>query len=147
MHFCSGCEKQSPSFVSGPQTRIETGKAIIGEIVLQALKSYQHEGWIGLGDTYGPMHYPGMRSLWQSPANFHQHLAFPSPSLHQALLPGSLFSSYTSSSLSKPCMPVIFPGWQPFMERKQHLYSPAGMAEVDGVQSRCIVSHHDGTDC
>lgn len=33
---------------------------------------------IGLGDTYGPMHYPGMRSLWQSPANFHQHLAFPS---------------------------------------------------------------------
>lgn len=58
---------------------IETGKAIIGEIVPQALKSYQHEGWIGLGDTYGPMHYPGMRSLWQSPANFHQHLAFPSP--------------------------------------------------------------------
>lgn len=34
---------------------------------------------IGLGDTYGPMHYPGMRSLWQSPANFHQHLAFPPP--------------------------------------------------------------------
>lgn len=48
------------------------------------------------GDTYGPMHYPGMRSLWQSPANFHQHLAFPSPSspsppLRQALLPGSFF--------------------------------------------------------
>lgn len=49
-----------------------------------------------MGDTYGPMHYPGMRSLWQSPANFHQHLAFPSPTspippLHQALLPGSIF--------------------------------------------------------
>lgn len=44
--FCSDCEKQSPvSFVSGPQTRIDTGKAIIGEIVPQALKSYQHEGW------------------------------------------------------------------------------------------------------
>jgi hypothetical protein len=25
------------------------------------------------------MHYPGMRSLWQSPANFRQHLAFPTP--------------------------------------------------------------------
>lgn len=34
-----------PSFVSGPQARIETGKAIIGAIVPQALKSYQHEGW------------------------------------------------------------------------------------------------------
>lgn len=47
MHpFCGDCEKQSPfSFVSGPRPRIDTGKAIIGEIVPQALKSYQHEGW------------------------------------------------------------------------------------------------------
>lgn len=52
----------------------------------QLLKRLSHRLWkaismrvgIGLGDTYGPMHYPGMRSLWQSPANFHQHLAFPS---------------------------------------------------------------------
>lgn len=75
----------------------------------QLLKRLSHRLWkaismrvgIGLGDTYGPMHYPGMRSLWQSPANFHQHLAFPSLPLHHALLPGSLFSSYTSSSSLK----------------------------------------------
>lgn len=49
-------------------------------------------GWIRFGlrgrDTYGPMYYPGMRSLWQSPANFHQHLALSSHLLfHQDLLP------------------------------------------------------------
>lgn len=124
----------------------------------QLLERLSHRHWkaismrvgIGLGDTYGPMHYPGMRSLWQSPANFHQHLAFPSP-LHQALLPGSPFSSYTTSSLSIPCVPVIFPGWRPLLEKKpkkkRNLYCPASMAEVEGVQSHCIVSHHDGADC
>ncbi len=100
----------------------------------QLLERLSHRHWkaismrvgIGLGDTYGPMHYPGMRSLWQSPANFHQHLAFPPPLLHQALLPGSFFSS----SLSKPCSLVIVPGWWPLIERKRKiLYCPAGMAQ------------------
>lgn len=63
----------------------------------QLLQRLSHRHWkaismrvgTGSGDTYGPMHYPGMRSLWQSPANFHQHLAFPSPPQpHHTLSPG-----------------------------------------------------------
>lgn len=54
-HFCNACGKQSPlSFVTGLQTTIETGKAIIEEIVPQALKSYQHEGWDWLGGHLWP---------------------------------------------------------------------------------------------
>lgn len=37
--------KISSLLLAALQTRIDTGKAIIGEIVPQALKSYQHEGW------------------------------------------------------------------------------------------------------
>ncbi|CAB1457079.1 unnamed protein product [Pleuronectes platessa] len=56
---------------------------------------------IGSGDTYGPMHYPGMRSLWQSPANFHQHLAFPShpPTSPPFTRPSYLVPFFSSSLL------------------------------------------------
>lgn len=51
--FGSDCEKQSPfSFVSGPQTRIDTGKAIIGEIVPQALKAISMR--VGIGGHLWP---------------------------------------------------------------------------------------------
>lgn len=97
----------------------------------QLLKRLSHRLWkaismrvgIGLGDTYGPMHYPGMRSLWQSPANFHQHLAF--PSLPPSSCPPTWFLFLLlhllllSQKNKKPCVPVIVPGWGPLIEQQK----------------------------
>lgn len=98
----------------------------------QLLKRLSHRLWkaismrvgIGLGDTYGPMHYPGMRSLWQSPANFHQHLAFPSlppsscpPTWFLFLLLHLLLLSQKNKK--NPCVPVIVPGWGPLIEQQK----------------------------
>lgn len=66
------------SFVTGTQSRIETGKAIIGEIVPQGIEKLS--AWrLGLGDTYGPMHYPGMRSLLAIACQFQPTPGFPTP--------------------------------------------------------------------
>lgn len=87
------CEKQSPfSFVGGLQARIETGKAIIGEIVPQALKSYQHEGWDWLGGHLWPHALSWHEVALAIACQFPPAPGFPIPLLlHQALLPGSLF--------------------------------------------------------
>lgn len=127
-------------------------KQLLERLSHKALKSYQHDGWDWGGDTYGPMHYPGMRSLWQSPANFHQHLAFPSPSspgppLRQALLPGSFFCA---SSLPAPCSLLGVCGcWPLDRETEKGGTSSVWRAwhKVEGVQSHGIVSHQNATDC
>lgn len=109
------------------------------------LERLSHRHWkaismrvgIGLGDTYGPMHYPGMRSLWQSPANFHQHLAFPTPSSFTRpsyLVP--FFSSYTSSF---PCLPAIVPGWWK-REKKSLLSSECGRGWRCAITLHCFSS-------
>lgn len=94
---------------------------------------------LGLGDTYGPMHYPGMRSLWQSPANFHQHLAFPSPV--PATRPSYLEPFFLASSLIRPCSAPIVPGCWPLPARKEEIRSVQRVwRKVGGAQSLCIVS-------
>lgn len=98
--------KVPPSLLlPAPQTRIETGKAIIGEIVPQALKSYQHEGWDWLGGHLWPHALSWHEVALAIACQFPPAPGFPNPPplLHQALLPGSPFFPFlpSSSSLSK----------------------------------------------
>jgi len=110
--FWNGRMKLSPlSFVTGHRTRIETGKAIIVDIVPQALKSYQHEGWDWLGGHLWPHALSWHEVALAIACQFPPAPGFPIPLFHQALLPGSLFSSCTSSFLFKPHMSGNVPGW------------------------------------
>lgn len=136
----------------GPETRIETGKAIIEEIVPQALKSYQHEGCDWLGGHLWPHALSWHEVALAIACQFPPAPGFPIP-LPPFTRPSYLvlfFSSYTSSFLSNPCSPVIVLGWRSFYrntKQNKNLHCPASMAKVEGVQSHCIVSHQDGTDC
>lgn len=146
MHFCNGCEKQSPlPFVTGPQSRIETGKAIIVEIVPQALKSYQHEGWDWLGGHLWPHALSWHEVALAIACQFPPAPGFPSPphpppppsTLHQALLPVSFFSS---SALSEPCTPIIVPGWWPLIGRKENLHCPVAQSWRRAITPYCFPS-------
>lgn len=133
-HFCSGCGKQSPfSFVTGPQTTIGTGKAIIEEIVPQALKSYQHEGWDWLGGHLWPHALSWHEVALAIACQFPPAPGFPvHPLLHCALLPGSFFSSYTSSSLDKTLNACYCPRMGTInrtTKRKKNLYCSLSMAQ------------------
>lgn len=140
-------EKQSPSFVTGPQTRIETGKAIIGEIVPQALKSYQHEGWDWLGGHLWPHALSWHEVALAIACQFPPAPGFPIPLFHQALLPGSFFLLLHLLLSIQTLHACYLPRMATINRKKMNLYCPASMAEVEGVQSCGIVSHHDGTDC
>lgn len=117
----------------------------------QLLERLSHRHWkaismrVGIGgDTYGPMHYPGMRSLWQSPANFHQHLALPSPLPFSVGPPTCL-----PFCLLPPQTHFNVPGCWPLTERGggwNKAICSAQSHKVEGVQS-CIVHHQTGTDC
>lgn len=81
----------------------------------------------GLGLAWGTPMAPCIILAWgrfgnRLPISTSTWLSHPSP-LHHALLPGSFFSSYTSSSSLKktknPCVPVIVPGWGPLIEQQK----------------------------
>lgn len=126
-HFCNACGKQSPlSFVTGLQTTIETGKAIIEEIVPQALKSYQHEGWDWLGGHLWPHALSWHEVALAIACQFPPAPGFPIPP--PFIMPSYLvpFSPPTPPPLSKkkqkkknPCVPVIVPGWGPLIEQQK----------------------------
>ena len=153
-------ETKSPlAFVSGPQNRIETGKAIIGEIVPQALKSYQHEGWDWLGGHLWPHALSWHEVALAIACQFPPAPGFPNPPplLHQALLPGSpfFFLPFLPPPPSpKSCPPVIVPGRWPLMERegeKRERCELSSESERGTKLKVCnhtrIVSHHDRADC
>lgn len=109
--FCSDCEKQSLfSFVSGPSDQNWHRKSNYWGDCPTGIEKLSAWG-LGLRDTYGPIHYPGMRSLWQSPANFHQHLALPSPS--RSLGPPTWLLFLPSPSTNPP---LNIPGCWPLTE-------------------------------
>lgn len=123
--FCDGGEKQSspPRFCYRPlRPELKQEKQLLERLSHRHWKAISMRVGIGLGDTYGPMHYPGMRSLWQSPANFHQHLAFPTPLLSftrpSYLVPLFSLSFLPPPPSPKPCPPVIVPGRWPLIERE-----------------------------
>lgn len=124
-HFCSACGKQSPlSFVTGLQTTIETGKAIIEEIVPQALKSYQHEGWDWLGGHLWPHALSWHEVALAIACQFPPAPGFPIPP--PFIMPSYLvpFSPPTpppplSKKQKNPCVPVIVPGWGPLIEQQK----------------------------
>lgn len=150
--FCSGCGKQSPfSFVTGPKTRIETGKAIIGEIVPQALKSYQHEGWDWLGGHLWPHALSWHEVALAMACQFPPAPDFPIPLLHQALLPG-LFSPTTLPPLFFPtplhaCYCFRIETINRTVKKKKICTVRQVWHKVEAVFSHCPLSDHDGDDC
>lgn len=142
--FCSNCEKQSLfSFVSGPSDQKRHWRSNYRRDCPTGIEKLSAWG-LGLRDTYGPMHYPGMRSLWQSPANFHQHLALPSPPLY----PGPpTWLPFLPSPSTNP--PLNIPGCWPLTEAGQR-----GDKAISSTQSRKVevcnhffVFHQTVTDC
>lgn len=132
--------KVSSPLLAALQTRIDTGKAIIGEIVPQALKSYQHEGW-----DWGTPMAQCIILAWgrfgnRLPISTNTWLYHPPPSF-QALLPAFFFRPLPPQTLVPGCWPLTEGG----QGGSKAIWST--QSHKVEVCNHVLFFHQTGTDC